>query len=217
MATGTEISQQILADEAAVFVSQLPLGAPAAARRYVRPGGGTENELLARVLDARGGIDSWNGDERVEAALVSGGGLFGLKAVPRDLDPHRMTEWLRQECSSVMPCGVRDQRRMFTRDGITLEELDGTLVAERRPPRDSSGGRQMSTARDPLLDPALLVRLGVGLRLFFESGRGKIFFRPYPAQRLVEVTRLAVRDFLVEAEVTAVGLTHGIPAMSTRA
>jgi enamine deaminase RidA (YjgF/YER057c/UK114 family) len=34
--------------------------------------------------------------------------------------------------------------------------------------------------------------------------REAFFSKPYPAQTLVEVTRLAMRDFLVEAEVTAV-------------
>jgi enamine deaminase RidA (YjgF/YER057c/UK114 family) len=34
--------------------------------------------------------------------------------------------------------------------------------------------------------------------------REAFFAKPYPAQTLVEVTRLAMRDFLVEAEVTAV-------------
>lgn len=34
--------------------------------------------------------------------------------------------------------------------------------------------------------------------------REAFFSRPYPAQTLVEVSRLAMRDFLVEAEVTAV-------------
>ena len=39
------------------------------------------NELLARVLDAYGGVDSWKGYERVEDTLVSGGGLFAPKTV----------------------------------------------------------------------------------------------------------------------------------------
>jgi enamine deaminase RidA (YjgF/YER057c/UK114 family) len=34
--------------------------------------------------------------------------------------------------------------------------------------------------------------------------REAFFPKPYPAQTLVEVTRLAMRDFLVELEVTAV-------------
>jgi hypothetical protein len=40
-------------------------------------------ELLTRIIDAHGGIDGWNRHERVEAPIVSGGGLFRLK-VPRD-------------------------------------------------------------------------------------------------------------------------------------
>jgi len=34
--------------------------------------------------------------------------------------------------------------------------------------------------------------------------RERFFSKPYPAQTLMEVTRLAMRDFLVEIEVTAV-------------
>lgn len=34
--------------------------------------------------------------------------------------------------------------------------------------------------------------------------RAAFFSKPYPAQTLMEVTRLAMRDFLVEVEVTAV-------------
>jgi hypothetical protein len=30
------------------------------------------NKLLARILDAHGGMDSWNGYEKVEATIVSG-------------------------------------------------------------------------------------------------------------------------------------------------
>lgn len=37
-----------------------------------------------------------------------------------------------------------------------------------------------------------------------QSIREAFFPRPFPAQTLVEVTRLAMRDFLVEVEVTAV-------------
>ena len=37
------------------------------------------NDLLARILDVHGGIDRWNAYEKVEATIVSGGGLFALK------------------------------------------------------------------------------------------------------------------------------------------
>jgi hypothetical protein len=108
------------------------------------------NELLARILDAHGGMDRWNRYEKVEATIVSGGGLFPLKGVAQDPSPRRMTVWLHEERSSVLPYGAPNQRTMFTPDRIAIERLDGTLVAERRAPRDSFAGHQMSTPWDPL-------------------------------------------------------------------
>ena len=88
------------------------------------------NELLARILDAHGGVGRWNGYEKVNATLVSGGGFFALKGMPQDPTPRRMTVWRREERSSVMPYGAPDRRTMFTPDRIAIEKLDGTLVAE---------------------------------------------------------------------------------------
>ena len=81
------------------------------------------NELLARVLDAHGGTDRWNGYEKVEATIVSGGGLFPLKGVAQDSSPRRMTVWLHEERSSVLPYGAPDQRTMFTPERIAIEKL----------------------------------------------------------------------------------------------
>ena len=108
------------------------------------------NELLARILDAHGGMDRWNEYHKVEASIVSGGGLFALKGLLQDPDPRRMTVWLHEERSSVMPYGAADQRTMFTPDRIAIEKPDGTLVAERRAPKDSFAGHQMHTPWDPL-------------------------------------------------------------------
>ncbi len=57
--------------------------------------------------------------------------------------------------------------------------------------------------------PADVVKLNVyttDCRAFHKTQpiREAFFSRPYPAQTLVEVTRLAMRDFLVELEATAV-------------
>jgi hypothetical protein len=107
-------------------------------------------ELLARILDAHGGMDRWNGYEKVEATIVSGGGFFALKGVLQDSNPRRMTVWLHEERSSVLPYGAPDQRTIFTPERIAIEKLDGTLVAERYALRDSFAGHQMSTPWDPL-------------------------------------------------------------------
>ena len=108
------------------------------------------NELLARILDAHGGMDRWNEYDKVDATIVSGGGLFALKGVLQDPNPRRMTVWLHEERSSVMPYGAPDQRTVFTPDRIAIEKLDGTLVVERRAPKDSFAGHQMHTPWDPL-------------------------------------------------------------------
>jgi hypothetical protein len=108
------------------------------------------NELLTRVIDAHGGIDRWNQYQKVEATIVSGGGLFRLKGIPQDSTPRRMTVWLHEERSSVFPFGAPDQRTMFTRESVAIEKLEGTVVAERHSSRDSFAGHQMSTPWDPL-------------------------------------------------------------------
>jgi len=108
------------------------------------------NKLLAEILDAHGGVDRWREYAKVDATIVSGGGLFALKGVVQDSSPRQMTVWLHEERSSVTPYGAADQRTMFTPDRIAIEKLDGTLVAERLAPRDSFAGHQMNTPWDPL-------------------------------------------------------------------
>jgi hypothetical protein len=97
------------------------------------------NQLLTKILDAHGGMKRWNEYQKVQATIVSGGGLFQLKGVPQDSTPRRMSVWLHEERSSVFPYGAPDQRTMFTPERLTIEKLDGTVIAERDAPTDSFG------------------------------------------------------------------------------
>jgi hypothetical protein len=108
------------------------------------------NALLAEILEAHGGLNHWKEFKKVEATIVTGGGFIPLKGVPQDSSRRRMTVWLHEQRSSVVPYGAPDQRTMFTPDRIAVEKLDGTLVAERRAPRDSFAGHQMHTHWDAL-------------------------------------------------------------------
>ena len=108
------------------------------------------NSLLAEIIEVHGGLDRWNKYQKVEATIVSGGGLFQLKGIPQDSTPRRMSVWLHEERSSVQPFGAPDQRTMFNPERITIEKLDGTIVAERYAPKDSFSGHQMNTPWDPL-------------------------------------------------------------------
>lgn len=107
-------------------------------------------EFLVRVLEAHGGLDRWRRCEKVQATIVSGGGLFALKGVPQDAEPRTMTAWLNRERTALFPFGAADQRSVFTPERILIEKLDGRVVAERRSPRDSFAGHQMHTPWDPL-------------------------------------------------------------------
>ena len=75
---------------------------------------GAAGTLLTQVIDAHGGMARWNEREKVEATIVSGGGFFSLKGVMPDSEPRRMTVWLNEERSSVLPHGAPDQRTMLT-------------------------------------------------------------------------------------------------------
>ena len=108
------------------------------------------NQLLSRILDAHGGMDRWRDLEKVEATIVAGGGFYPLKGMINDTTPRRLTAWLHQERSSVLPFGAADQRTMFTPERIAIEKLDGTVIAERYAPKDSFAGHQMNTPWDAL-------------------------------------------------------------------
>ena len=66
------------------------------------------NPLLSRILDAHGGMDRWREYERVEATIVAGGGFYPLKGMINDATPRRLTAWLHQERSSVLPFGAHN-------------------------------------------------------------------------------------------------------------
>ena len=108
------------------------------------------NKLLSEIIDAYGGMTRWMSYEKVEATIVTGGGFFALKGLLQDTEPRRMSVWLHDQRSSVLPYGAPDQRTMFTPERVTIEKLDGTIVAERVAPADSFAGHQMNTPWDPL-------------------------------------------------------------------
>ena len=95
-------------------------------------------------------MERWQRFEKVDATIVSGGGLFQLKGMPQDPTPRRMTVWLHEERSSVFPFGAPDQRTMFTPDRVAIEKLDGTIVAERSRPAASFQGHRLEAPWDPL-------------------------------------------------------------------
>ncbi|MFF3000790.1 hypothetical protein ACFVTC_40585 [Streptomyces sp. NPDC057950] len=108
------------------------------------------NELLTEVVEAHGGTGRWQELTRARATLVSGGDLFAVKGLPQDATPRVMTVALHEEYASVQPFGAHDQRTGFTAGRVSIEKLDGRVVAEREDPRTSFAGHTLETPWDPL-------------------------------------------------------------------
>lgn len=107
-------------------------------------------DLLSAVLDAHGGLDLWRRYRRVEATIVTGGQLWGIKGQSQDAAPRRMTVALDHEWASLRPFGADDQKTDFTADRVAIEKFDGRVVAERFNPRESFAGHVFDTPWDPL-------------------------------------------------------------------
>ncbi|MEV6535702.1 hypothetical protein AB0M86_40015 [Streptomyces sp. NPDC051639] len=108
------------------------------------------NELLTEVVEAHGGTGRWQELTQARATLVSGGDLFAIKGLPQDVTPRTMTVRLHEEYASVQPFGAHDQKTGFTAGRVSIEKLDGHVVAERVDPRASFTGHTLETPWDPL-------------------------------------------------------------------
>jgi hypothetical protein len=107
-------------------------------------------ELLQKALVAHGGLDRWNGFETVQATIITGGQLFGMKGTPQDSTPRRMTVATKREWASVTPYGADDQRTDFTASRIAIEKMDGTVVRERLHPSEHAEGKAVDAPWDVL-------------------------------------------------------------------
>ncbi|WP_271896024.1 hypothetical protein [Candidatus Phyllobacterium onerii] len=108
------------------------------------------NSLLNEVLTAHGGLKRWNEFNSVEATIVTGGTLWGMKGLVQDPAPRRMTVSLHDVHASVRPFGGPNQRTYFTPNRIAIETDDCNVVAERQDPRASFEGHGRTTPWDPL-------------------------------------------------------------------
>lgn len=108
------------------------------------------NDLLQQVLDAHGGLERWNSFKTLQATIVTGGELWGLKGVTQDAMPRTMTVSLHQQSASVTPFGKPEWRTAFTAERIAIETLEGQIINERANPRDAFATHALETPWDPL-------------------------------------------------------------------
>ncbi|MFU2327308.1 hypothetical protein [Pseudomonas sp. NFX98] len=108
------------------------------------------SDLLQKILDAHGGLERWDRFTTLNANIVSGGELWGIKGVVQDTMPREMTVSLHQQQASVTPFGNPDWRTAFRADYIAIETSQGEIVRERPNPREAFAGHGMDTPWDPL-------------------------------------------------------------------
>jgi hypothetical protein len=111
------------------------------------------NKLLADATDAHGGLERWKRLVTVETHVVGGGELLRLKQTPPSTGQLHFTVKTDEQVSSVVIPGANgtpDRRSVMRPDRVTLETLEGRLIAALNDPRQSFAGHNLDTPWDPL-------------------------------------------------------------------
>jgi hypothetical protein len=104
------------------------------------------SDLLQTAVDAHGGLERWNELASVQARLVQGGALWGLKGHEGLLDDVVVTANLHEERVSHSPFGAPDRHSAFAPpDRVAIEQDDGTVVDVLEQPRATFAGHTLET------------------------------------------------------------------------
>lgn len=103
------------------------------------------NSLLEEILEAHGGTNRWRQFRSLEAHLIQGGALWGLKGHGAELDDTRVTVDLTRQAASHHPFGQRDVRSQFTPDRVDLIDAHYRSIETLQNPRASFAGHVLTT------------------------------------------------------------------------
>lgn len=102
-------------------------------------------DLAQTVIDAHGGLSTWQKYDEVVAELRQGGALWGLKGQAGVLDQTRVTASLREERASHAPFGDAGRRSHFTPAAVAIESQVGRILEALENPRGSFAGHALET------------------------------------------------------------------------
>jgi hypothetical protein len=108
------------------------------------------NDLLDLAVEAHGGLAAWNAFSDLELRLSIGGAIWELKKNPgllRDVTYNMKTH---VEQLTITGFSARDRRITFVPNRLTLDTLDGKVIASRDDPRAAFSGQTAATPWDQL-------------------------------------------------------------------
>lgn len=108
------------------------------------------NGLAELTIEAHGGQERWQRLAHVSAHVRTGGALWAVKHQDGILDDVNVRVALHREWASHAPFVEPNVRTSVEPDRVAIETTDGTVIEERRRPRDSFAGHGPETPWDRL-------------------------------------------------------------------
>ena len=106
------------------------------------------SELLDAVIASHGGLGRWNVVRSVNVTFNFSGALLDLKGFPGHHRPTASVD-VRQPRAVIQRLGSDpDDRWIFTKDRVWIEQRDGWVVEERSEPRAAFAGHNRETPWD---------------------------------------------------------------------
>jgi hypothetical protein len=93
------------------------------------------NELLARILDAPGGLKSWKGVTGVDLRLTLGGNLFEIKQHPNGLRTALVKVDARRARTLIVPFPEQGKRGIYQEGRVWIQTDAGAPIEELPQPR----------------------------------------------------------------------------------
>lgn len=107
-------------------------------------------ELLDLPLQAAGGLEHWQGLQRLDARVSVTGGLYQLKGYPEGVSNVTMRLDVHRPNVMISPYARPDYRGYFTPDRVWIEDRAGKIIDERKNPRTSFADHVRETPWDQL-------------------------------------------------------------------
>ncbi|WP_109109088.1 hypothetical protein [Azospirillum sp. TSO35-2] len=108
------------------------------------------NGLLAKILDAHGGLALRDRYTRIEASVTVDGTLWALKGIRRDPGSWRIRVWLHEQRVWIAPVGGAGWSMEFTPGRVAILDRSGAVRSRLLNPRVAFVGHEVDTRWEPL-------------------------------------------------------------------